>query len=166
MILLFFILTAVTTIDSIAVNIYTDSSLNRLMSQREIDELALTLQRLRIEFNSRANEITNRIEVLRRHSANGRADAIEHRTNQSTEDIFVDAQEEQQQNDSSNDTSTIIKIGDWVEIINEYRYIEKGKIGKVYKFNKNRDRVWFRSKRGDSYQRAPWNVRKVKEPNH
>jgi hypothetical protein len=124
------------------------------MSDDEIKQLEKELQNLQLDFNHRANRITKRLQTLRRRNST----QLEH-SNESAEDTFEDAQQEEEQTDDSR-----IRIGDWVKITNNYRYLEKGVVGKVYKFNKSRDRLWLQKLDGTSHQRAPWNVIKTKAP--
>ena len=117
------------------------------MTDKEIEELQNQLTSLTLEFNRRASEINTRLDdiVRRRQSLRAKAQSDE------TEE-FVDAQEQ-------DDT---IRIGDKVQIINDYRYNEKGAIGKVTFINAPKDRVTFFDSKGKKYIRAPWNLRKLK----
>ena len=102
------------------------------MSEKQIAELEKELLKLRIDFDRRTAEITNKLREIRQNNT---------------------------QSDRTSDSK--IKVGDWVVITNEYRSIEKGIVGEVKKFNKPRDRLWLRDKEGRIHQRAPWNVEKI-----
>ena len=90
------------------------------MSNDEIKQLEKELQNLQLDFNRRANRITKRLQTLRRRNST----QLEH-SNESAEDTFEGAQQEEEQTDDSR-----IRIGDWVKITNNYRYLEKGVVEK------------------------------------
>ena len=119
------------------------------MSDKEIEALEQELANLQVEFNRRVNQITRKLQFIRQRKQN-----TAHSETEDMEEVFEDAQEEQE-------STGLIRKGDWVKIINNYRYREKGVIGKVYKFNKSADRLWLRDTQDISYQQAPWNVTKL-----
>ena len=131
------------------------------MSEREIENLKLKLAKLQLDFNKQANDITNQLKEIRKRQSIENQSRVTRTVTE--EEVFSDAEEEQI--DNSNDIyTTDIVIGDWVKITNDYKYIDKGKIGQVYKFNTKRDRLWLKTKKGEKIQRAPWNVETVNEP--
>ena len=131
------------------------------MSKKEIENLEVKLAKLQLDFNKQADEITNSLKLIRnRQSLETQSKDIQ---TGSEGEVYSDAQEEQTSNNDDSHTTDIV-IGDWVQVTNDYKYIDKGKIGIVYKFNKKRDRLWLRTKKGENIQRAPWNVRIVNEP--
>ena len=129
------------------------------MSNKEIENLEQKLSKLQLDFNKQADEITNQLQSIRRRQSQ-QSKAKETET-LSEEEVYEDARAEQPSTSSEAET---IKLGDWVVVTNDYKYIEKGKIGIVYKFNKKKDRLWLRTKQGENIQRAPWNVAITQEP--
>ena len=130
------------------------------MSNKEIENLEQKLSKLQLDFNKQADEITNQLQSIRRRQSQ-QSKAKETET-LSEEEVYEDARAEQPS--TSLEVETTIKLGDWVVVTNDYKYIEKGKIGIVYKFNKKKDRLWLRTKQGENIQRAPWNVAITQEP--
>ena len=137
------------------------------MSDKEIAELEKQLLLLQIDFNRRASNITSQLREIRdrNNTSSDRTETDNEEANTSL-DTFEDAQEEHQSRDISDRTieTNRIEIGDWVKVVNDYRYNQKNKVGKVKKFNKHRDRLWLETKSGEVIQRAPWNVVKTIEP--
>ena len=123
------------------------------MSDREIEELQRDLEQLKIDFNRKAERITTRLAEIRRRSVDQSA-----RNDADNTEGFFDSTAEV---DAEPPKSNKLKIGDYAKIINDYRFNEKGIVGKVEKFNRPGTRVWIKDEKGEIYIRAPQNLRKV-----
>ena len=140
------------------------------MSEEEIANLENQLLKLQLDFNRKTTEITNQLKKIRRRESKKRAQVAERTTEQ--QEVFEDAQEELgSASVSLNTHSTLtenthrpLQIGDWVKVINNYRPSQFGAVGKIYKFNKLRDRVYFRTLQGENIEQAPGNVTRVRDP--
>ena len=135
------------------------------MSDKEIAELEKQLLHLQIDFNRRASVITSQLREIRQRNIESDWITTDIREVDNSQEQFEDAQEEHLTTNIS-DRTYRIEVGDWVKVTNSYRYSQKNKVGKVYKFNKNRDRLWLETKSGEIIQRAPWNVVKTTEPDN
>ena len=104
------------------------------MSDKKKAQLEKESLKLLIDFNWRASGIPNQLKEIH-----------------------------QRKNGSDRTNDSRIKVGDWVKFTNEYRYIKKGIVIEVRKFNKPGNRLCLKDLKGDIYQRAPWNVEKTKK---
>ena len=109
------------------------------MRNDQIDELQEELTRLRIDFERSTNSINKQLAKLRNQQ---------------------DRNNDRRRSSDSADT-TVLRLGDVVVITNDYKYIEKGVVGTVTKFNKSGDRVTIIDKYGKPYIRAPWNLKRI-----
>ena len=125
------------------------------MSKEEIESLERELERLEIEFKQNTKRISDKLKKIKARKSL--------------------ANEEITQEESAFERTNIrdyarlgpapkIELGDWVEITNDYKYKDKGKVGVVFKFNKPRDRLWLRTPSGQPIERALKNVRKIDKP--
>ena len=118
------------------------------MSDREIDELQRELEQLTIEFNKRASKINDRLELIRLQQAKQEGQRIDiNRVGEVDREVF------------ENDNKTI-RIGNIVEITNPYKG-KKGLQGSVVKINRTGDRCILKTSTGETYIRAPWNLKKL-----
>ena len=120
------------------------------MTDKEIKDLQKELEILTLEFRSKTSDINRRLRIIREKQA------IEEQSFHDARTEITDVNGEELVRPKSP-----IKKGDIVEIINEYRYIEKGVIGKVTKINAPGNRVWLTDKNKRVYIRAPDNLRKL-----
>ena len=136
------------------------------MNQKEIKELEEQLKQLRLDFNKNTAKIARKLAAIRAESEQEQQDKAADTQPRTVRSNLNEIEHEQRRSELDTNSNDDLTIGDWAEIINEYRYIEKGVQRQVRKINKSGDRVTIVDQQGKPYVRAPWNLKKVPPPRY